>query len=98
MDTEKPVCQEILIKQYTLQPKKRDEWMRDERAEKLHGTADGLNSTPRLVSLSTMSFAGSNKLAVTHCRLIKSCHMGLTLGEKRKYGGEECVTRNGAQV
>ena len=39
------------------------------RYERLHGTAEGRNSAPRLASLPSVSFPGRNVCPVIHCSL-----------------------------
>ena len=54
-----------------LQSEKREEWIRQIRAERLQGIAEGASSAPCLASSSAASFTGRNKCLVTHCSLIE---------------------------
>ena len=54
-----------------LQCKKRREWIRDRREERLQWIAEGARSAPRLATLSAASFPGRNECPGTHCSLIE---------------------------
>ena len=54
-----------------LQSKKRQEWIREIRGERLQGIAEGASSAPRLASSSAASFPGRNECLGTHCSLIE---------------------------
>ena len=54
-----------------LQSKKRREWIREIRGERLQGIAEGASSTPRLESSLAASFPGRNECPGTQCSLIE---------------------------
>ena len=80
-----------------LQSKKRKEWIREIRGERLQGIAECASSAPRLASSSAASFPGRNKCPGTHCSPIEqkerknsSCQR---ISGKRKDVGEDRVAR-----
>ena len=54
-----------------LQSKKREEWIREIRRERLQGIAEGTSSALCLASLSAALFPGRNERPGTHCSLIE---------------------------
>ena len=54
-----------------LQSKKREEWIREIRGQRLQEIAEGASSAPRLASSSAASFPRRNECAGYHCSLIK---------------------------
>ena len=54
-----------------LQSKKRQEWIREVRGERLQEIAEGAGSAPRLPSSSAASLPGRNECPGTHCSLIE---------------------------
>ena len=53
------------------QSKKRKEWIRETRGERLQGIAEGASSAPGLASSSAALFPGTNECPGTHCSLIE---------------------------
>ena len=53
-----------------LQSEKRQEWIREIRGDKLHGTAEGMSNAPCLASSSAASFPGRNEGPGTKCSTI----------------------------
>ena len=54
-----------------LQSEKRQEWIREMRAERLQGIAEDVSSAPFLANSSAASFPGRNECSEIHCSLIK---------------------------
>ena len=54
-----------------LQSKKREEWIREVRGERLQGVAEGASSAPCLASSSAASSSGRNECPGTYCSLIE---------------------------
>ena len=54
-----------------LQSEIRREWIREIRAGRLQGIAEGASSASRLASSSAASFPGRNECLGTHCSLIE---------------------------
>ena len=78
-----------------LQSKKRKEWIRAIRRERLQRIEEGASSAPSLASSSAASFPGRNECPGTHCSLIEQeerensfCQRG-----KRKDVGEDRMMR-----
>ena len=79
-----------------LQSKKKQEWIRKIREEKLQGIAECTSSALCLASSSAASFPGRNECPGTHCSLIiqeeredSSCQICQRGGGKRKDGEED---------
>ena len=83
-----------------LQFEKREQWIRETRAERLQGIAVGMSSAIRVASSSTVSFPGRNECPGTHCSLIEqeeredsSCEICQRVCGRRKDGGEDREVR-----
>ena len=76
-----------------LRSKRREEWIREIRVERIQGIAEGASSAPRLASSSAASFPGRNGCPGTHCSFIEqeregnSCQICYKVSGKRKDGG-----------
>ena len=68
VETKKMCASKNLDKTARLQSEKKEEWISEERGEKLQGIAEGRSSAPRLDKSLAASF--SAEFADTHCSLI----------------------------
>ena len=65
------LCVKNLDETVCLQSKKRQEWIREMRGERLQGIVEGTSSAPRLASSSATSFPSRNECPGTNCSLIE---------------------------